>query len=170
MPSGESLPTGTDVLMAAPPCMICKGEGTPAEYLAITDMGRAYLCREHTDQYGRREEETWPVMLWARTQPALTERQARRYVAAQTYTASEYGGPHEYVQIWKSTDPAMQMRVLQHIRVNGELRERGKSRYHYWAAGDGHEYWALAETETILNRDRPDAVVVPLRPEAATEE
>jgi len=90
-----------------------------------------------------------------------TEEETVAFVEAQEYTRAQptFRGrpqaPHEYVLIWKSTDPWMQLRVLAFIRANGERRRWGPKWHTYWTHGEW-EYWAMPPTESILNRRRLD--------------
>jgi len=143
-----------------PPCMFCFDRDASEE--VMTRFGCvAVLCFQCARKY--RDPLAVPLYLVpaaARGQ-LPTEAEAVAYVEAQEFTRAQstFRGrpqaPHEYVLLWKSTDPWMQKRVLEFIREHGEARRWGRKTHHYWTHGD-YEYWAMPPRETILNRRRLD--------------
>jgi hypothetical protein len=121
------------------------------------------LCAECTSRYASGREEPQLLRAGAAVEPLPTEAEAGAYVAAQTWTRARptfHGRPqakHEYVLLWKSTDPFLQLRVLAMIRAIGEARRWGRKMHHYWTPpGSDYEHWAMNPRESILNRRRLD--------------
>ena len=93
--------------------------------------------------------------------PLPSEAEAGAYVEAQTWKRARPTlrgrpqAPHEYVLLWRSSDPRLQLQVLAFIRATGERRRWGRNWHSYWVRGDW-EYWSLPPRETILNRRHLD--------------
>ena len=86
----------------------------------------------------------------------LTHAEVAAYLEAQTWTFARTvpGQPHEYALHHRSTDPWTHLRVVAHIRANGERRQWPvtKTWHHYHQVGEWL-YWTMArETDPILNR------------------
>jgi hypothetical protein len=149
-------PPSVKIVLAIPLCSLCRDKIATVE---VTCWGwLAWLCEDCADRYAdpgapRRELHAGPA-----EPPLPTEAEAGAYVEAQAWKRARptFRGrpqaPHEYVLIWRSTDPAMQLRVLAFIREHGVRRRYGRDWHHYWQPGDGYEYWDINAQETILNR------------------
>jgi hypothetical protein len=147
------------LVLVIPPCGFCWDRDATEEVDTVWGC-TASLCPVCSGKYawggtGRR-------LVVAAAQPPLpTPAEAGAYVEAQTWTRAQptfHGrpqAPHEYVLLWKSTDPWLQLRVLAFIRATGEPRRWGRKVHHYWIRGDW-EYWAMPNRETILNRRHLD--------------
>jgi hypothetical protein len=144
------------LVLVIPPCGFCWDRD--AVWEVMTRWGcSASLCAECTGKHASGREEPQLLKAGAAVPPLPTEAEAGAYVEAQTWTRAKptfHGrpqAPHEYVLLWKSTDPWLQLRVLAFIRATGEPRRWGRKVHHYWTWG-AYEAWAMPPRETILNR------------------
>jgi hypothetical protein len=127
----------------------------PAAFEVTTIWGAAaWLCEQHMTVYRRNGDPVFRLLLGpARRLPSREE--VMRYIEAQSWhpAQAEFRGqrqsPHEYVTIQRSTAPYTQLRVLAYIRAHATRR---RAQFSYWRPGDGHEYWDINPTQTILNR------------------
>ena len=151
----RELETAPRTVLAIPLCSLCRDKTATVETIAWGWL--AWLCEDCADRYAdpgapRRELRAGPA-----EPPLPTAEQAGAYVEAQAWKRARptFRGrpqaPHEYVLIWRSTDPRMQLRVLAFIRATGERRRYGRDWHHYWTWAD-YEYWDINAQETILNR------------------
>ena len=147
------------LVLVIPPCGFCWDRDATAEMDTIWGC-EASLCPVCAGRIGVPGTER--ELVTAAAQPPLpTAAEAGAYVESQTWTRAQptfHGrpqAPHEYVLIWKSTDPWLQLRVLAMIRAVGEPRRWGRKVHRYWIHGD-YEYWSLPIRETILNRRHLD--------------
>ena len=156
---------GPDVklVLVIPPCGFCWDRDATEEVETIWGVS-ASLCLPCARRLRAPGSHSRYLALGAARDPLPTAEEAAAYARAQSWTRAQatFRGrpqaPHEYVLIWKSTDPWLQLRVLAFIREHGEPRRWGRKTHHYWISGD-HEYWAMPRRETILNRrhlDWPD--------------
>ena len=147
-------------VLVIPPCGFCWDRDGTEEVETIWDCA-ANLCPQCARLYQRPDSPARTLVLGADREPLITGTQAGAYVAEQTWTRAQptFRGrpqaPHEYVLLWRSTDPWLQLRVLAYIRVNGVRRRWGPKWHTYWEHGE-HEYWAMPPRETILNRRHQD--------------
>jgi hypothetical protein len=148
------------LVLVIPPCSFCFDRD--AVWEVMTRWGCwASLCAECTSKHASGAEEPQLLRAGAAVEPLPTEAEAGAYVDAQEWKRAKptfHGRPqpaHEYVLLWKSTDPWLQLRVVAMIRAHGEARRWGRKWHHYWTWGD-YEYWAMPPRETILNRRRLD--------------
>jgi hypothetical protein len=147
--------TGPKLVLTSPVCMFCRDKIATVETVAWGC--HADLCPVCADQYADRGQPRRELRAGPAEPPLITEAEVVAYVEAQQWRRARpmLRGrpqlPHEYVLIWKSTDPWRQLQVLSYIRANGP-RIRG---YHRCTWGD-FEYWSLAPDQTILNRRHLD--------------
>lgn len=147
------------LVLVIPPCGFCWDRDASDEVITVWGC-EASLCAVCSGRYGIPGTERRLEVAAARP-PLPTAAEAGAYVEAQTWTRARptFRGrpqaPHEYVLIWKSTDPWMQFRVLAFIREHGERRKWGRNWHTYWVHGQ-YEYWAMRPRETILNRRHLD--------------
>jgi len=150
---------GADIkhILVIPPCGFCWDRDASEEVMTRWGV-EAHLCASCSRKL---RDPAAPIRYLvpgaARLQPLPTPEEAGAYVESQefTYARTMPKYPHEYVLIWKSTDPWMQFRVLALIREIGDRRKWGRNWHHYWTWGE-YEYWAMRPRETILNRRRLD--------------
>jgi hypothetical protein len=151
--------TELKLVLVIPPCGFCFDRDATTEMMTAWGC-EASLCPVCAGKIGMAGTER-KLVTAAALAPLPTAAEARAYAEAQTYTRARptfHGrpqAPHEYVLIWKSTDPWMQLRVLAWLRKNGEPRRWGRKTHHYQVWGDW-EWWAMPIRETILNRRRLD--------------
>jgi|SRR5215469_7379599 len=144
------------LVLVIPPCGFCWDRDATEE--VMTQWGCwASLCMSCARKYRARGSHTRYLAPGAGQEPLPTAEQAGEYVESQEWTFARTmpKWPHEYVLIWKSTDPWMQFRVLAFIRETGERRRWGRNWHTYWTWRD-HEYWAMRPRETIINRRQLD--------------
>jgi hypothetical protein len=145
------------LVIARPPCEWCSSPYRPktATVETATTVGgaSARLCDDCADTIGTGLRVA--LVDAAKNAPLLTANSAAAYVATETWTYAKSvpNEPHEYLLLARSTDPATHLRVIRYIRETGERRRWARDRrwYHYWPEA-GHEYWAMGDSETMLNR------------------
>ena len=149
------------LVLVIPPCGFCWDRDASEEVMTRWGV-EAHLCAYCSVKLRDPQSPIrYLVPGAARLRALPTPAEAGAYVEAQDFTRARatFRGspqaPHEYVLVWKSTDPWMQFRVLAFIREHGERRRWGRNWHTYWTWRD-YEYWAMRPRETILNRRRLD--------------
>ena len=154
------MPDLDKLVLVIPPCGFCWDREATEEVTTIWGC-YASLCPVCSGRYALPGTERRLVVAAAQ-EPRPTKAEATAYIGSQEWVRARptfHGRPqaqHEYVLLWRSTDPWFQLRVLAMIRAVGEPRRWGRKLHHYWQPGDGFEYWAMPPRETILNRRHLD--------------
>ena len=156
------MPDLDKLVLVIPPCGFCWDREATEEVTTIWGC-YASLCPVCSGRYALPGTERRLVVAAAQ-EPRPTKAEATAYIGSQEWVRARptfHGRPqaqHEYVLLWRSTDPWLQLRVLAYIRAVGEPRRWGRKMHHYWTWGSW-EHWAMPDRETVLNRrhlDWPD--------------
>jgi hypothetical protein len=149
------------LVLARQPCEWCSAyyRTVPATVQTATVLGgaTARLCDNCADKIG---EGPRTALVIAADLAVPTRAEVAAHLEAQkwTFARSVPDQPHEYTVHSRSTDPWMHMRVLAHIRANGERRQWPVTKtWHTYLQVGEYLYWTMAkDTDLIVNRKRAE--------------